>query len=197
MFGSKATFGTMVIAGMTSALAACTVVVSPLTLAERVIKDRSFSDIATDNRIVLDANAAMANAGILSASTEIYEQRLLVTGIIENPADYNAFHADIKAISGVKDLYWHVVQMSEAEQEAEGDALLSWADTLALEAMVAANVVPATGINEANYRVTTNSFSTVYLIARALSQTELDDALTAARDTGSVKKLVNYVELRP
>ena len=87
--------------------------------------------------------------------------------------------------------------MSEAEQEAEGDALLSWADTLTLEAKVAAAVVPATGVNEVNYRVTTDSFSTVYLIGRALSQAELDDALAAARDTSGVKKLVNYVELRP
>ena len=165
MFGSKATFGAMVIVGVASALAACAVVVSPLTIAERVIEDRSFSDIATDNRIVLDANAAMADAGIISVSTEIYEQRLLMTGIIEDPAYYNAFLAAIKAISGVKELYWHVTQMSEAEQEAEGDALLSWADTLTLEAMVAANVVPATGVNEVNYRVTTDSFSTVYLIS--------------------------------
>ena len=116
MFGSKATFGAMVIVGVASALAACAVVVSPLTIAERVIEDRSFSDIATDNRIVLDANAAMADAGVISVWTEIYEQRLLMTGIIEDPADYNAFLADIKAISGVKELYWHVTQMSEAEQ---------------------------------------------------------------------------------
>ena len=81
MFGSKATFGTMVIVGVASALAACTAVVSPLTIAERVIEDRSFSDIATDNRIVLDANKAMADSGIISVSTAIYEQRLLMTGI--------------------------------------------------------------------------------------------------------------------
>lgn len=197
MVGLKVNFGVMLVAGLAGALAACTVVVSPVTLAERVIEDRSFSDIADDNRIVLEANAAMVDVGIISASTEIYEQRLMVTGIIEKQADYNAFLASIKAISGVKELYWHVAQMSEAEQEAQGDALISWTDAVALEVKVAANVVAATGINEVNYRVTTDSFSTVYLIGRALTQVELDQALAAARGTSGVKKLVNYVELRP
>lgn len=171
--------------------------VSPKTIVDRAIEARSAGDIADDNRIVVAANRVMADLELISASTEIYEQRLLVTGIIEDPADYAAFKQGIEQISGVKQLYWHVVQMSEADQEAQGDALLSWTDALALDAKIGVRLFERDGVADVNFREGVDSFATVYLLGRARSQRELDIALAAVQATKGVKKTVNYVEVRP
>jgi hyperosmotically inducible protein len=171
--------------------------ISPKTIVDRAIEARSTADIADDNRIVVAANALMAELKLISASTEIYEQRLLVTGIIESQNDYDAFKQGIEDISGVKKLYWHVVQMSEAEQQAQGDALLSWADALALDAMIGVRLFEREGVADVNFREGVDSFATVYLLGRARSQSERDIALAATQATKGVKKVVNYVEVRP
>ena len=176
-------------------IAACTVV-SPITLIERAVEARSASDIITDNRIVLDANQAMAAIESISASTEIYEQRLLVTGILEEPADYQAFRADIEAIAGVKKLYWHVAQMSEAEREA-APGMISWTDAIELDIKAGISLIETKGIADVNFRVAVDSFGTVYLLGRARSQTEMDDAMAVIAATSGVGKIINYAVVRP
>lgn len=171
--------------------------VSPKTIVDRAIEARSASDIAEDNRIVVAANAVMADLKLISASTEIYEQRLLVTGIIESPGDYAAFKRGIEQISGVKKLYWHVVQMSEADREAQGDALLSWPAAVALDAKIGVRLFERKGVADVNFREGVDPFGTVYLLGRARSQNERDIALAATQGTKGVRKVVDYVEVRP
>jgi hyperosmotically inducible protein len=183
-------------AALVGALAACTAAVSPVTLVERAVEARSASDIARDNAIVIEANKAMADISSISASTEIYEGRLLVTGILESPADYQSFRGDIDAIGDVKRLYWHVVQMSEADQDADAN-VISWTDALELDAKVGISLIETAGVADVNYRVAVDSFSTVYLLGRARSHGELDSALAAVSGTSGVGKVVNYVEVRP
>ena len=60
------------------------VITAPATLIERAVEARSAADIAEDNRIVVVVNAVMAEYGTIKASTEIYEQRLLVTGLFDD-----------------------------------------------------------------------------------------------------------------
>ena len=180
------------LAGVVAACAA----VGPVTLIERAVEARSASDIATDNRIVIEANQAMASIESISASTEIYEQRLLVTGILEDPADYQAFRADIDAIEGVKTLYWHVVQMSEAAREAD-PGMISWTDAIELDIKVGVSLIETKGIADVNFRVAVDSFATVYLLGRARSQTEMDDAMAVVAATSGVGKIVNYAVVRP
>jgi hyperosmotically inducible protein len=167
------------------------------TVAERVVEDRSTDDIFVDNRIVVDVNTAMADVGLVSISTEIYEQRLLVTGIIDDPNDYNDFRSQVDAVSGVKALYWHVIQMSAADQEAQGGNMLSWDDALLLDKSAGTNAYEGAGTASVNYRIGSDSFGTVYVIGRAKSQAELDETLAAVRSTSNLRKLVNYVEIRP
>jgi hypothetical protein len=79
------------------------------TLIDRAIEARSTSDIAEDNAIVVKVNAIMAEVVSIKASTEIYEQRLLITGLFDDKAIYDDFEKKVRAVSGVKKLYWHVV----------------------------------------------------------------------------------------
>ena len=74
------------------------ILLAPKTLIDRAIEARSAQDIAIDNRIVVDVNAIMVEFTTLKASTEIYEQRLLVTGIFDDEALFNDFSAKVQAV---------------------------------------------------------------------------------------------------
>ncbi len=170
---------------------------APKTLIDRAIEARSTKDIVKDNEIVIEVNGIMADLGTIKASTEIYEQRLLVTGLFDDQELYDKFQAGVKGVEGIKKLYWHVKHMSEQDQEKNKENLMDWSDALVLDTKVGLNLVATKDVADVNYRVAVDSFGTVYLIGRARSEDELKQALQAARETEKVKKVVNYVEVRP
>ena len=141
----------------------------------------------------------MLDLGTIRASTEIYEQRLLITGLFNDKKLYDKFLADVKKIDGVKKLYWHVTHMTEKEQEAQEKKkeLLDWVDALSLDVSVGLNLVGTRGVADVNFKVAADAYSNVYLMGRARSQPEMDKAVKVARETEGVKKLYNYAIVRP
>ncbi|MEE8084718.1 MAG: BON domain-containing protein, partial [Alphaproteobacteria bacterium] len=135
----------------------------------------------------------------IRASTEIYEQRLLITGLFNDKKLYDKFLADVKKITGVKKLYWHVTHMTEKEQERreKKKELLKWVDALALDVSVGLNLVGTRGVADVNFKVAADAYSNVYLMGRARSRPEMDKAVKVARETEGVKKLYNYAIVRP
>ena len=178
-------------AGITDLLTA------PKTLFDRAIEARSVSDIAKDNEIVLVVNRIMAELGTIKASTEIYEQRLLVTGLFDDKALYNEFRRRVRAVRGIKKLYWHVAYMSKDDQEKNKGKLIGWPEAMVLDGKVGLELVGARGIADVNFRVAVDASSTVYLLGRARSREERDKALKLARATEGAKKVVNFVDVRP
>lgn len=172
-------------------------VLSPKTVIDRAIEARSAADIAKDNHIVLSVNGAMAGIANLSASTEIYEQRLLMTGIMSDKGDYQRLKRQVEATDGIKELYWHVVPMTEAARDEADPRLLLWGEVLNLDARVGVALIKTAGIADVNYRVAADPFATVYLLGRARSTEEHDRALAVARAVDGVGRLVDYVEIRP
>ena len=88
------------------------ILVAPKTLIDRAVEARSSSDIYKDNEIVVKVNAVMADLGTIKASTEIYEQRLLITGLFNDSQLYEEFLARVEAVDRIKELYWHVQYLS-------------------------------------------------------------------------------------
>ncbi len=175
------------------------ILTAPKTLFDRAIEARSTSDILEDNRIVAKVNGVMVDLGTIRASTEIYEQRLLITGLFNDKKLYDKFLADVKKITGVKKLYWHVTHMTENEQEAQEKKkeLLDWVDALSLDVSVGLNLVATGGVADVNFKVAADAYSNVYLMGRARSRPEMDKAVKVARKTEGVKKLYNYAIVRP
>jgi hyperosmotically inducible protein len=75
--------------------------------------------------------------------------------------------------------------------------MLSWGDALALDTKVGVDLIGTRAIADVNYRVAVDSFATVYLIGRARSGEEKSKALEVTRNVSGVKRLVDYVEVRP
>lgn len=184
-------------------LSACvnllTIAISPKTLIDLAIEARSSEDIIKDNRIVLEVNAIMAKLGTIQASTEIYEQRLLITGLFDDRKLYKDFLLEVKQINNIKALYWHIRYLSEDEQKRreQNGSLIGWVKSLILDTQVGLHLFAERGVADVNYRVAADAFSHVYLIGRARSTGELKKALAAAREVKTAKKIVNYVVVRP
>jgi len=173
------------------------VITAPKTLIDRAIEARSAADIAEDNRIVVIVNGIMADLGTIKASTEIYEQRLLVTGLFDDRKLYDDFKTRVEAVEGVKKLYWHVAYMSEADQKKNADTLLGWDDALILDNKVGLKLVATRGVADVNLRVAVDAFANVYIIGRARSTEERDKTIAVAKETEGAKKIVDYVDVRP
>lgn len=188
---------------MAGAILACTpvkaqlldVLTAPKTLIDRAIEARSAGDIAKDNEIVLKINRAMADLGTVKASTEIYEQRLLVTGIFDDKQVYDRFEREVRAVKGVRKLYWHVSYL--AKDDPKRKTLQDWADSLAMDTKAEGRLIGTAGVADVNFRVAADAYGSVYLLGRARSQEEAAKALARAKDGAGVKKVVNYVEVRP
>lgn len=171
------------------------VLTAPKTLIDRAIEARSAGDIAKDNEIVLKVNGVMADLRTVKASTEIYEQRLLITGVFDDKALQDRFERELKAIKGIKKLYWHVAHVPA--NDAKRKQMLDWADVTAMAAKAQGRLIGTAGIADVNFRITADAFGNIYLIGRARSGEEAKKALARARDGKGVKKVVSYVEVRP
>lgn len=190
-------FAAVVVAGAPARAQVTDILTAPKTLIDRAIEARKAKDIVEDNRIVIDVNKVMADLGTLKASTEIYEQRLLITGIFDDKALYDKFRAGVGKVKGVKKLYWHAIYMPKAEQERRKKEMLDWADVLVLETKVRVNLIGTKGVADVNYKTVGDSFGTVYMLGRARSQGEMNKALSVIRETKGVKKVVNYGYVKP
>jgi osmotically-inducible protein OsmY len=171
---------------------------APKTLIDRAIEARTTSDIAKDNEVVIKVNKVMADVGSVKASTEIYEQRLLVTGLFDDKAVYDKFEKGVRAVTGVKRLYWHVAYLSKADQEAKKKSgeFVDWTDVLTMETKAKARLIGTKGVADVNFRITADSAGSVFVLGRARSADEKKLALARAKDGEGVKKVVDYVEVR-
>jgi len=175
------------------------ILLGPKTLFDRAIEARSSSNNARDNAIVIDANKIMAELGTIKASTKIYEQRLLVTGLFAEARTYRKFETGVRKIEGVKNLYWHVTYMTDA---AKGGAIkagrmMDWKDVLAFETKAGARLIGTAGVADVNFRVTGDPFGNLYLLGRARSGEELKKAIAKLEEGDGVKKVYNYAIVRP
>jgi hypothetical protein len=69
-------------------------------IAQRALEDRGTSDLVKDNEIVVDVTRLMATYETVAVSTEIYEQRLLVYGLLDDAAKVESFRGDVGPIGG-------------------------------------------------------------------------------------------------
>lgn len=175
------------------------ILLGPKTLIDRAIEARSSSDLARDNAIVIDVNKVMADLGTIKASTQIYEQRLLITGLFAEGETYRKFEKGVRAVEGVKKLYWHVTYMTDKAKEdaIAAGRMMDWKDVLTLETKAQARLIGTAGIADVNFRVTADPFGNLYLMGRARSREELKKAIAKLEEGDGVKKVYNYALVRP
>lgn len=171
------------------------VLTAPKTLIDRAIEARSASDIAKDNVIVAKVNGHMGKHATIKASTEIYEQRLLITGLFDDKATYDQFQKDVRGVEGVRKLYWHVTYL--AKDDPKRKSLPGWSDTLEMGVKAQGRLIGTRGVADVNFRTAVDSYGTLYVIGRARSQEEANKAVARLKEGEGIKKVVNYIDVRP
>lgn len=171
------------------------VLTAPKTLIDRAIEARSAADIAKDNVIVAKVNGYMGKNATIKAATEIYEQRLLVTGLFDDKATYDQFQKDVKSVEGVRKLYWHVTYLPKDDPKRK--SLPSWADTVEMGVRAQGRLIGTKGVADVNFRTTVDSYGNLYVIGRARSQEEANKAISRLKEGEGIKKVVNYIDVRP
>jgi hyperosmotically inducible periplasmic protein len=173
---------------------------NPLTIIkdaiEAAVEDRSAEDIATDTRIKAEITASVVDkmgTDVISISSDVYEQEVMLTGIVEQLEQSAAAEDIARDIKGVKRIYNELMIKSELEQEQ--GAVEKWVDDTIIETKINAQLLDAKGVNVTNFRYRSVA-GHVFLFGRALSRAENEKASEIASDIENVRSVKNLAKVR-
>ena len=164
---------------------------------EAVVEDRSTGDIAKDTeikaKIVVDVIDKMG-ADVISLSADVYEQEVMLTGVVETGAQRAQADQLTRNIEGVKKLYNEIMVKSDLEEEK--GTVENFVDDTVIETKINAQLLDAKGVNVTNF-VYRSVGGHVFLFGRALSAEEKDKATAIARDIKGVVSVKNLAKVKP
>ncbi len=195
---------------MTSlALSACTPTLMS-DAAQAAFEDRITEDQITDLKIasfLLKQLIEIDNNLALDVGIDVWEQRMLLTGGVDNNETLNKVIEVASADNRVKTLYNEIrVVSTEQRDQRRAQSKSSDDSTTAavqqtvndywLETKIKGQLLTAKEVRSVNYRWR-SVLNTIYLIGRARSHKELDTVMAIIRDTEGVKNVKSFVEIKP
>ncbi|MFC1674041.1 BON domain-containing protein [Pseudomonadota bacterium] len=162
---------------------------------EAVAEDRSADDIATDTGIKTKIIATITDemgSDMISFNTDVYEQDVMLTGVVESGALKTKAGIIASGIEGVKKVYNEVLVIPEAKQKGVVEGFVE--DTV-IEKKTNALLLDAKGVNVTNFRWRSVG-GHVFLFGRALSKGELKKAIGVVKDIKGVGKVTSRVKVR-
>lgn len=176
------------------ALAGCAPTAASLAVdgAYTASEERSVDDVVDDNGIKLELNKLLLDEGLglfKDVSTVVYRRHVYLLGDVEKAADKKRAgeiaHKPEK-VSGVT----NAIQVTSAGDI--GDVV----DDIYIEKAIQTDFLFDSEIDSANFRVRSVN-GVVYLIGLAESPVELTKALTIVQARHDVRRIVNYVKVKP
>jgi len=164
---------------------------------EAVIEDRSTSDIAKDAEIKAKIIATITDqlgSDVISFNTDVYEQEVMITGVVENAKLKSQAGQIAKSIAGVKRLYNEVLVTPKLKQEK--GMVEGFVDDTVIETKINAQLIDAKAVNVTNFRWRSIG-GHVFLFGRALSKDELSKAVKVVKGIENVTNLTNHVKIKP
>lgn len=196
-----------VICALALNLAACSAVV--METAKKAREDRTADHQWTDTQI---ATGILSNLNekdsnlLLDVSVDVWEQRVLLTGTVTAQQMRHDLVRYVQADPRVLKVH-NEIQVVSKEEQARRRALAKPAPALReganrvisdvwIETKISAQLIAAQDITSVNYRWRAVR-STVYLIGRALTRSELSAVLGIVRGTDGVSQVKSYIEIKP
>ncbi len=183
----------------------CTTVLTET--AKKALETRTTEDQVTDTKIgagILDRWTDKDKGLILDVSADVWEQRVLLTGTLDNANLIKEVVALASQDNRIKKVYNEILLVSTAEKEKrraeqeekkEGGVGQSvndfWISTKIQGQLIAAN-----GVKSVNYRWR-SVLNKVYVIGKARFQGEKDAVLKIIRETKGVLSVTEYIEVIP
>ena len=177
---------------------------------KKALEDRTTEDQVTDTKIgtgILSRLSDKDKGLLLDVTADVWEQRVLLTGTLDDPQVKQEVVALVKEDSRVKVVYDELLIVSteekekrrqekktqdSASKEGEGDTV----DDYWISGKIQAQLLSTKGITSVNYRWHTIQ-AVVYIIGRARSETELNQVLEICGNTKGVKQVKPFIEVKP
>jgi len=163
---------------------------------EAVAEDRSADDISKDAQLkvaIVTAITDQMGTDVASVSTDVYEQDVLLTGVVETNAQKNKAGSIAKAAKNVKKVYNEVIVHVKTDKDkgmAEG-----FVDDTVIEKKINALLLEAKNVNVTNFRWRSVS-SHVFLFGRALEKSEIGRAVDVVKGIKGVTNVTTHVKVR-
>ncbi|MBG02970.1 MAG: hypothetical protein CMM59_02700 [Rhodospirillaceae bacterium] len=192
-------YRTMVLAAAAALLAGCAA--NPISVAksavEHAVEDRTSADATTDLAIKASIAAEVIDkmgSDVIAISSDVYEGRVMLTGIVETSSQKAQAGALAGKIEDVKTVY-NELRVTPATKKEKG-TVEGFVDDTVVETKIDALLLDAGGVNSRNFRWR-SVHGHVYLLGRALSSAELTKAKRVVNGIEGVRSLTSHVEIRP
>ena len=192
-------YRTMVLAAAAALLAGCAA--NPISVAksavEHAVEDRTSADATTDLAIKASIAAEVIDkmgSDVIAISSDVYEGRVMLTGIVETSSQKAQAGALAGKIEDVKTVY-NELRVTPATKKEKG-TVEGFVDDTVVETKIDALLLDAGGVNSRNFRWR-SVHGHVDLLGRALSSAELTKAKRVVNGIEGVRSLTSHVEIRP
>ena len=176
------------------ALAACAPTVASLAVdgAYTASEERSLDDVVDDNGIKLELNQLLIEDGLglfKDVGTVVYRRHVYLLGDVAK--------ADDKVRAGkIARVPEKVSGVTNDIQVTDEGGVVSLVDDIYIEKVLQTDYLFDSDIDSSNFRVRSVN-GVVYLIGQAESKAELDKAVAIVDARDDVRRIVNYVKVKP
>jgi hyperosmotically inducible protein len=163
---------------------------------EAAAEDRSSGDIATDLEIKAAITADVVDkmgTDVVSISTDVYEQDVMLTGVVETAAQKAQANQLARVVEGVKKVHNEILVIKKVDKE--NGAVEGFVDDSVIEGKINALLLDGQGVNVTNFRWRSVG-GKVFLFGRALSNSELKKAIGIVKGIKGVTSVTSRVTVR-
>lgn len=166
-------------------------------VVEHAVEDRTSEDAAKDVEIKAKIAANVIDkmgSDVISITSDVYEQRVMLTGIVEKPEQKAEAGKLAKGVEDVKIVYNELRVIPKVERDK--GAVEGFVDDTVIETKIDGLLLDASGVSSRNFRWRA-VHGHVYVMGRALSNEELAKAKGVIKGVKGVRSLTTHVEVRP
>lgn len=188
-------------------LSGCTTVM--METGKKAFEDRTTENQVTDTKIgagVLSRLADRDKGLLIDVNVDIWEQRALLTGTLDDPQEKQAVADLVKSDSRVTTIYNDIQIVTKAEKEArrkkaeEGnkdskEGIGQTVDDIWINTKIEAQLIATKGVTSVNYRWRSVR-NQVSVIGRATSSAERTKVLDVIKATKGVESVQDYIQVK-
>ena len=163
---------------------------------EAAAEDRSSGDIAKDLEIKATITADVVDkmgSDVVSISVDVYEQDVMLTGVVEKASQKEQAGQLARAVKEVKKVHNEILVIKKVDKEK--GAVEGFVDDSVIEGKINALLLDGQGVNVTNFRWRSVG-GRVFLFGRALSSPELKKAIGIIRGIKNVTGVTSRVKVR-
>ena len=163
---------------------------------EAAAEDRSSGDIDKDLEIKATITADVVDkmgSDVVSISVDVYEQDVMLTGVVEKASQKVQAGQLAKAVKEVKKVHNEILVIKKVDKEK--GAVEGFVDDSVIEGKINALLLDGQGVNVTNFRWRSVG-GRVFLFGRALSNPELKKAIGIVREIKNVTGVTSRVKVR-